>query len=218
MSFLAPFLLTLPAAASTANPLPQPTTRVARRDNPSPSTYPLGDACGNEWQYLNFDPKNGADMSHLGTLHKLICSGEIRAYIGWGLNSANKRDQVYKDFFEDDDDTNGNVVSVPELLQGPDEPGRFIGDVVGSMVIDNLGKLLSPFPCRLPVSDRNTTLQTLVRSQARDPTVIWEIPTDILIPIRWTVARKSISATQLGVCPKVSMRLPVVLRAIVLLR
>ncbi|KAI2625594.1 hypothetical protein GGR54DRAFT_506556 [Hypoxylon sp. NC1633] len=58
--------LALSVTSVVANPLPvNPASRVVRRDVPAPSAYPIGDACGNEWQYLNFDPNNDADNGHL---------------------------------------------------------------------------------------------------------------------------------------------------------
>ena len=145
MSLIKAFTLLVSIAAVNATPLPDTPSRVVRRDAPSPSTYPLGDACGNEWQYVNFDPENDSDKSHLGTLHNLICSGEVRAYIGWGIDSADNGNEVYKDFFADDDETKANVASVLKLLQGDDIPGTYAGDVVGKMVIDNLGNSIHLF-------------------------------------------------------------------------
>ena len=51
------FALALVAAAAVqATPISSPPSKViARADPPKPSSYPLGDACTNEWQYLNFN-------------------------------------------------------------------------------------------------------------------------------------------------------------------
>lgn len=47
MSFLASSLfVALSITLAYGNPL---SSTVARADDPAPSSYPLGDACGNEW-------------------------------------------------------------------------------------------------------------------------------------------------------------------------
>jgi len=138
MFLLTAIVLSGLASLGKPSPLPNLPSKVVRQEPPVPSTYPLGDPCGNEWQYVNFDPANAADMSHLSTLHNRICSSQLRAYIGWGIDSANKGNKVYQDFLLDDDESKGIVASVLGLLQGPNEAGKLIGDVVRAMVIDNL--------------------------------------------------------------------------------
>jgi hypothetical protein len=43
-------------------------------------------------------------MNHLGTLHNLICSGELRAYLSWGYKSATDENNIFKCFFKADDE------------------------------------------------------------------------------------------------------------------
>lgn len=104
MFLLKPLVFASSIAGVIATPVPNWPSRVQRREAPTPPTYPLGDACGNEWQYLNFDTTVDADKGHLETLHNLICSGQVRAYLSWGVVSAQKDNEIYKDFFGDDDD------------------------------------------------------------------------------------------------------------------
>jgi hypothetical protein len=87
-------------------------------------------------------------------LHNLICSGELRAYLSWGYKSATDENNIFKCFFEADDEK--VPVSVLGLLQSTDASGTFIGDVVGGMIIDNNGKL---------TSDRSNALQKLIKSR-----------------------------------------------------
>jgi hypothetical protein len=150
--FAIPVLLA--AVSLTAYAIPTSTCNasalVDRADPPTPSSYPLGEACGNEWQYLNFDTSSDTDRNHLGTLHNLICSGQLRAYLSWGYKSAVADNNIFKCFFKADPD---NIVpSVLSILQGTDASGTFIGDAVARMVIDNRGKFLS---------DESNTLQRL---------------------------------------------------------
>lgn len=56
--------LALVIAVARASPVNNP-SRVLRRDPPAPSTYPLGDSCSHEWQYLNFNPDDNTDKAHL---------------------------------------------------------------------------------------------------------------------------------------------------------
>ncbi|KAI1747783.1 hypothetical protein F4782DRAFT_398178 [Xylaria castorea] len=116
-------------------------SRVVRREPPAPVAFPLGDACGNEWQYLNFDPENDTDKGHLQTLHDIICSGEMRALSSWGAGAATAGNLVYKRYFplsDDEDDFQGHVNSVLMIISGQSSTEGSIGTVVGSFVVDNL--------------------------------------------------------------------------------
>lgn len=140
MSMPKALALALLAATAIANPL-RP-SRVQRRDPPAPSSYPLADACGHEWQYLNFDTGNANDVAHLQTLHDIICSGEMRAISSYGSNSAATGNRVYQRYFalsDDEDDSQGNVESALNLIAGTSSTDGSIGEVVGTFVVDNLG-------------------------------------------------------------------------------
>ncbi|KAI1370151.1 hypothetical protein F4677DRAFT_451676 [Hypoxylon crocopeplum] len=120
---------------------PASASRVVRRDPPAPSAYPLGDACGNEWQYLNFDAGNEADEGHLQTVHNIICNGEMRAISSWGAGAASAANLVYKRYFplsDDEDDFQGHVNSVLTTIAGQSSTEGEIGTIVGSFVVDNL--------------------------------------------------------------------------------
>ncbi|KAI0868740.1 hypothetical protein GGS24DRAFT_481451, partial [Hypoxylon argillaceum] len=139
MSMPKALALALLAATAIANPL-RP-SRVQRRDPPAPSSYPLADACGHEWQYLNFDTGNANDVAHLQTLHDIICSGEMRAISSYGSNSAATGNRVYQRYFalsDDEDDSQGNVESALNLIAGTSSTDGSIGEVVGTFVVDNL--------------------------------------------------------------------------------
>ncbi|KAI0429121.1 hypothetical protein F5Y09DRAFT_268536 [Xylaria sp. FL1042] len=132
-------VMALSAISVVANPIPldQP-TRVVPRSPPTPSAYPLGAACGNEWQYLNFKPNDNTDKAHLQTLHDIICSGEVRALARAGVDAATKTNAVYKRYFpltDEEDDFEGHVISVLSRIAGTD---GMIGQVVGAFVVDNL--------------------------------------------------------------------------------
>lgn len=149
-------VLALSIASVVANSLPaSPTSRVVGRTPPVPSAYPIGSACGNEWQYLNFDPSNNADNGHLQTLHDIICSGEMRAISRWGAKAASDANLVYKRYFpmsDDDDDFQVHVNSVLMKIAGQSSTEGMIGIIVGTFVVDNLGTFtnISYFCPRLP--------------------------------------------------------------------
>ncbi|KAI1178866.1 hypothetical protein F4777DRAFT_575520 [Nemania sp. FL0916] len=119
-----------------------PPSRVLSRDDPpAPSAFPLGDACGNEWQYLNFDPDNDNDKGHLQTLHDIICGGEMRALSSAGAGAGGAGNLVYKRYFplsDEEDDFQGHVDSVLTKIAGQSSEEGSIGMVVGSFVVDNL--------------------------------------------------------------------------------
>ena len=75
-------------AIAKAKPLPNAPTKVARQTSAEPSSYPLGDSCGNEWKYLNFNKDDATDKSRLQKLHDVICVGEMRSLSGWGADAA----------------------------------------------------------------------------------------------------------------------------------
>ncbi|KAJ7915390.1 hypothetical protein B0H13DRAFT_1610500 [Mycena leptocephala] len=130
--------LALAVAVVHASCLPNTPSRVLQSAGPpAPSTYPLGDACGHEWQYLNFDPEHETDIGRLQTLHNVICSGELRTLSSHGKVSALAGDNVYLRYFpksDEDDDTQAQVSSVLGLIAGTDGA---IGSVVESFVVDN---------------------------------------------------------------------------------
>ncbi|KAI0907004.1 hypothetical protein F4823DRAFT_630785 [Ustulina deusta] len=142
MSMLKGLALALSAVAVVANPLPlSRPSRVVPRDPPAPSAFPLGDACGNEWKYLNFNPEDDTDKSHLQTLHDIICSGELRAVSSWGAYSATHSNAVYQRYFplsDDEDDFEDHVNSVLSKIAGESSTDGMIGQVVATFVVDNL--------------------------------------------------------------------------------
>ena len=136
--------LALVVALARASPVLSNPSRVLRRDPPTPSAYPLGDACGHEWQYLNFNPDDDTDKAHLQTLHNVICSGEMRAISDFGQLSAQDVLAPYKRYFpesDDEDDFQTHVKDVLGLITGTSSSDGAIGAVVGTFVVDNLGEL-----------------------------------------------------------------------------
>lgn len=132
-----------------ANGTPVYPSKVIRDDDPKPSPFPLGEACGNEYQYLNFDPENDTDKKRLQKLHDVICMGELRALSSRGAEAATEvQDQgnlVYDVFFADDEEdedenTPGSVHSVLMIIAGASSTEGMIGKAVGKMVVDNKGK------------------------------------------------------------------------------
>lgn len=118
---------------------------LLRRDPPAPSAYPLGDACGHEWQYLNFNPEDDTDKAHLQKLHDVICSGEMRAISSYGHVSAQDVLAPYKRYFpesDEEDDFQTHVKDVLGLIAGTSSTDGAIGTVIGSFVVDNHGELL----------------------------------------------------------------------------
>lgn len=134
--------LALFVAVARASPIHSP-SRILRRDPPAPSAYPLGDACGHEWQYLNFNPDDNTNRAHLQKLHDVICSGEMRAISSYGQASAQDVLAPYKRFFPEsdpEDDFQTHVKDVLGLIAGTSSTDGAIGSVVGTFVVDNLGE------------------------------------------------------------------------------
>lgn len=143
MSFSKIFLAALSLTVANAKPLV--TSKVARADPPTPSSYPLGDACGNEWKYLNFDPANEADQGLLRRLHDVICIGEVRSLASRGYTAAEEArtgtNAVFNVFFYPGDDNPDEVSDVLRIIRGDDSSSAsFIGPVVGEMIVDNKGE------------------------------------------------------------------------------
>ena len=135
--------LALVAAVTSARPGLNNPTRVIRRDPPAPSAFPLGDACEHEWQYLNFNPNDATDRAHLQRLHDVICDGSMRAVSSFGELAAESVLAPYKRYFpesEGEDDTETFVAEVLALITGTSSSDGAIGAIVGTFVVDNLGK------------------------------------------------------------------------------
>ena len=146
--------IALVVAVARASPVLNSPSRVLRRDPPAPSAYPLGDACGHEWQYLNFNPDDDTDSAHLQTLHNVICSGEMRAISSYGQASAPDALAPYKRYFpesDEEDDFQTHVNDTLGLIAGTSSTDGAIGTVVGTFVIDNLGELLIRFVASSPL-------------------------------------------------------------------
>lgn len=135
--------LALVAAVARANPALEGPTRVVPRNPPAPSAFPLGDACDNEWQYVNFNSDDDTDKVHLQKLHDVICSGEIRAISSHGLVSARDLLAPYRRYFAESDDENDfqtHVKDVLGLIAGTSSTDGPVGSVVKTFVVDNLGE------------------------------------------------------------------------------
>ncbi|ERF76598.1 hypothetical protein EPUS_09184 [Endocarpon pusillum Z07020] len=133
--------LALILAVARASPVLNNPSPVLRRDPPAPSTYPLGEACDHEWQYLNFNPDDDTDKAHLELLHYVICSREIRMMSILGQISAKDVLAPYKRYFpesDEEDDFQTHVKDVLGLIAGTSSPDELIGTVVGTFVVDNL--------------------------------------------------------------------------------
>ncbi|GKU07301.1 hypothetical protein FLAG1_07520 [Fusarium langsethiae] len=126
-------------AAVHAKPLTP--SKISHRQDPSPSSYPLEKACGNEWKYLNFDPNNEGHRARLELLHDVICSGELRGISSWGSFAASERqtseNMVYDDFFDTEDETPEKVQDVLITIAGEQTEGSRVGPKVGDMIVDN---------------------------------------------------------------------------------
>jgi hypothetical protein len=139
--------LALLVALACASPLPKAPTRIIPRELPKPSAYPGKEgACEHEWQYLNFNPDDIDDKQRLEKLHHTICSGEMRALTSYGSGAASDLSPSYKRFFPENTAENnydvlqGHVVKVFDLITGTSSSDGAIGSIVGSFVVDNLGK------------------------------------------------------------------------------
>ncbi|KAF5673866.1 hypothetical protein FHETE_3253 [Fusarium heterosporum] len=138
MSLFNIFLVGLSILA-TANATPvTPSSKVTRA---APSSFPLGDACENEWKYLNFDPEDDTDKAHLQKLHDVICGGELRAIAIWGSQAASDTENAinvaYDVFFGTDNDTPAKVNDVLMKIAGQSSTEGKIGEIVGTMIVDS---------------------------------------------------------------------------------
>jgi len=144
--------LALAVRISHSSPIIKSPSRVAARQAPEPSTYPLGEACGHEWKYLNFNPEDATDQGRLQKLHDVICSGEMRAVSAWGREAALNNAAPYARYFppsDEEDDTQAQTAEILLLIAGTStaDDGA-VGALVETFVIDNLGRtdLLSLCP------------------------------------------------------------------------
>ena len=136
--------LALIVAVARASPVIKNPSRVLRRDPPTPSTYPLDDACGHEWQYLNSNPEDDTDKAHLQTLHNVVCSDEMRAISRYGQISAQDALAPYNRYFQEsdeEDDFQTHIQDVLGLIVGTNSTDGAIGTVVGTFVVNYLGEL-----------------------------------------------------------------------------
>ena len=164
--------LAMVIALTCASPLQRAPTRILPRELPKPSAYP-GDegACEHEWQYLNFNKDDNNDKQRLEKLHHTICSGEMRALTSYGSGAASRLLAPYTRFFpqndEEDnyDDLQGHIVKVLDLITGTSSTDGAIGSIVGSFVVDNLGK----FDCEDKIPATNGTADTSTDFGGRYP-------------------------------------------------
>lgn len=153
MSLSKALSLALVVVVARTSPVLNNPSRVLPRDPPAPSIYPLGDACDHEWQYLNFNPDDDTDKSHLQKLHDVICGGEMRAISSYGQASAQDVLAPYKRYFpesDEEDDFQTHVKDVLGLITGTSSTDGAIGTVVGTFVVDNLGELHTRFVVSCP--------------------------------------------------------------------
>lgn len=150
MSFSKALYVALIIAAARASPVINSPSRVLPRgdepEKPKPSTYPLGDACKHEWQYINFNIEDGADVERLEKLHDVICSGEMRAIASYGEVSAKDVLAPYKRYFplkDEDEDYPLHVMDVLHLISGESSTDGKIGKIVETFVVDNKGESLT---------------------------------------------------------------------------
>ncbi|RBR27125.1 uncharacterized protein FIESC28_00069 [Fusarium coffeatum] len=141
MSFIKGLLFSTSLAIANAKPIsPSKVVRAAA----SPSTFPLGDACENEWKYLNFDSGSDADKAHLQKLHDVICNGELRAVAAWGVQAAEDSKKstnvAYDVFFSAEEDIPATIQDVLSRIAGQSTTEGKIGKIVGTMIVDNNGK------------------------------------------------------------------------------
>lgn len=120
-----------------ANPLPS----KVRRDDPEPSSYPIGTECPREWKYVNFDPNSDVDKSRLEKIHEVVCGYDAALLVISAIDSIEKRDKSYKRYFSNEDGDSDLVLSVFRQLY-PENSGTNLGDLVSTFVIDNKGEFI----------------------------------------------------------------------------
>ncbi|KAL9628561.1 MAG: hypothetical protein Q9204_005812 [Flavoplaca sp. TL-2023a] len=131
MSLLGPFVWFLAAAFIRATPIVEGPSGILRRAPSAPSPYPLGAACGNEWQYLNFNPDNKKTELIFKSFTIAFARGRYVQY----LVTAGVRLES-----DDEDDVQTHVSDVLALTAGTDadNPNEEVGTIVGTFVVDNL--------------------------------------------------------------------------------
>ena len=120
-----------------ATPVTHASSNVRRDGPPAPSPYPLGDPHPNEWQYLNFDPNNDNDKTHLAQLHDVI-GFDLNELLASSEDAVSKINNIYLRYFppsDVEDDFQGHVASVYEQLgtNGGASP------LVATFIVDNNG-------------------------------------------------------------------------------
>ncbi|CEJ88856.1 hypothetical protein VHEMI04882 [[Torrubiella] hemipterigena] len=122
-------------AATSATPISPSRVRTAADE--AQSAFPIGDACAHEWQSLHFNPDDETHKGRLQKLHDVICSGEMRAISSWGGKAATDKAEVFKLSFDLEEETPEKVNDVLKKIYGNDSNDGAIGEIVGTMIVDN---------------------------------------------------------------------------------
>ncbi|KAI0140352.1 hypothetical protein BJ166DRAFT_116719 [Pestalotiopsis sp. NC0098] len=135
-SALAVSVLLASGAVATPTKTRNAPSRVAARDT-EPSSYPGGDgdACTNEFQYLNFDVSDDAQLTRVKAIHQAACTGLPQLLVLGYENLSDEDKTVFGRFFSNDDDTNDEVGQVYSALVDTSN-GEFTS-IVADMIIDN---------------------------------------------------------------------------------
>ncbi|KAI4594328.1 hypothetical protein KJ359_008351 [Pestalotiopsis sp. 9143b] len=103
----------------------------------SPSSYPGGDgdACTNEFKYLNFDSSDGTQKSHAQAAHRAFCIGWLDLTVSGAQNVDDTDRAVFQRFFKDTDNSKTKVGQVYSALVNKTS---FVAQpIIADMILDN---------------------------------------------------------------------------------
>ncbi|KAF3001152.1 hypothetical protein E8E14_005395 [Neopestalotiopsis sp. 37M] len=119
-----------------------PATRtIVRRDNSTeqatkPSSYPGdGEACENEFQYLNFDVTKDDQKTHVQSAHQAFCTGWSQLTVMGSENVDDSDRTIFKRYFDDTSDAKSDVSKVYSALV--DTSNGVAQPIVAKMILDN---------------------------------------------------------------------------------
>lgn len=103
----------------------------------SPSSYPGGDgdACTNEFKYLNFDVSNDTQKGRVQAVHSAFCIGWSRLTVSGSHNVEDTDRVIFQRFFDDTEDSKTKVGQVYAALVN--KTSSAAQPIIADMILDN---------------------------------------------------------------------------------
>ncbi|KAK6214332.1 hypothetical protein LQW54_004559 [Pestalotiopsis sp. IQ-011] len=104
----------------------------------SPSSYPGGDgdACTNEFKYLNFDVSDETQKGHAQAAHRAFCIGWLDLTVSGAQNVDDTDRAVFQRFFEDTENSKTKIGQVYSALVN--KTSCVAQPIIANMILDNI--------------------------------------------------------------------------------